>query len=789
MKYWGKKPHNIWATYIERYCPEGGLVGDPFAGSAVAAFEAVKLGRKAIAFDLNPLTAFFIEVAASEWKPKAFVTEAERIRDAAMGTEVYREHFLREMATVLNYRWADDEVEQVAIEGPEDIRSLVIAERSDRKLAASMSGLKIGSWYPTAKFPDHPSITHRFIKAAGGDTIDNLWTRRTLSLLATIFEEIRALRYKDVRLQLLSAFVQTLHLCSKMVIPRHEAANRDFSGSWGRPDYIIRRRQMEQNPVDVFWRSCGSRQGVAGMMNDIVEAFPDGIDIHDVRSTKRIRRSADINYGAVDIADMGDFIRPQSLHFVITDPPYAGLIRYLPLSMVWLAWLVKVDAKYKPDLKAEITVNKTRGSRDEYRRRLRNAFEQINRALMNEGKLVVTFHHQDIREFNDFVQAVRAAGFYIEKVTHQYNRRSGESNVANPYGVSASDFYVRCVKRSDIDFAGKTESQLGTFIIQKAIEIIGLRNEPTPYGFLFQGLWPELLQAGYTHPKDSSDEILKFLKANEGAGKIFQRTENHDTDAGDLWWFNEPSQHISHPDRPLRDRVADSVLAHLRRRVSVKLDDVIGELFREYPNGLTPDPRTVRSVLERYAHRAGGKWKIDPAMVIAASRHSDTIASILKIGERMDVSRFVGRREQPERTSTGSTLRQLATLTALTGLRKKLERGSVDRLEMVDVVFLKPDSPEIICLWEVENSTNFGSAIYRGSNAPHDVPKFMVVPDDREAELLAFVDPLFVDSFNRHGWRYLTYSDVTKMAGYSKPSLAELLKTSKALSGGTQNGV
>lgn len=26
MKYWGKKPHNIWGTYIENYTPQNGVV-------------------------------------------------------------------------------------------------------------------------------------------------------------------------------------------------------------------------------------------------------------------------------------------------------------------------------------------------------------------------------------------------------------------------------------------------------------------------------------------------------------------------------------------------------------------------------------------------------------------------------------------------------------------------------------------------------------------------------------------------------------------------------------------
>ena len=79
MKYWGKKPHNIWGQFIERYCPPEGTVLDPFAGSAIAAFEAVKINRKVIAFDLNPLTAFIVEALASKFDEALFIEAVVKI--------------------------------------------------------------------------------------------------------------------------------------------------------------------------------------------------------------------------------------------------------------------------------------------------------------------------------------------------------------------------------------------------------------------------------------------------------------------------------------------------------------------------------------------------------------------------------------------------------------------------------------------------------------------------------------------------------------------------------------
>jgi hypothetical protein len=342
---------------------------------------------------------------------------------------------------------------------------------------------------------------------------------------------------------------------------------------------------------------------------------------------------------------------------------------------------------------------------------------------------------------------------------------------------------VRCIKRQDIDTGAKPEEQLGKFLVQKAIEIIGGRNEKTPYAFLFEALWPELLEAGYTQPNDSNDEMRKFLNLNAGPGKIFLKEASKDARIGDLWWFNDPKKYISHPDRPLQDRVADSVLSYLRRYISVKLDDVIAELFREYPNGLTPDPRTVHHFLERYAHKAQGKWKINPDTMIAATRHSDSIATILRIGVKMSLRRFVGRREQAEMSRDGVRLRDIADVPSLNSLTKTFDSACIERLEMVDAVFLKPDSPEIVCLWEVENTTNFHAAIFRGSNAPLNVPKFMVIPESRARELLNFTDPLFLQSFAANGWRYLTYADLARLAGYSAPSLDEITRVSKALGG------
>ena len=64
LKYWGKKPHNIFRKYIENYTKENEIVLDAFAGSGITPLEAVQANRKAVAIDLNPVSTFMIEILA-----------------------------------------------------------------------------------------------------------------------------------------------------------------------------------------------------------------------------------------------------------------------------------------------------------------------------------------------------------------------------------------------------------------------------------------------------------------------------------------------------------------------------------------------------------------------------------------------------------------------------------------------------------------------------------------------------------------------------------------------------
>src|SRR3990167_571340 len=69
-KYWSRKTWNVVGEFISNYSPVGGIVFDPFGGSGVTAMEALKIGRKVIISDLNPIAS---EITRLTIKPVSLI--------------------------------------------------------------------------------------------------------------------------------------------------------------------------------------------------------------------------------------------------------------------------------------------------------------------------------------------------------------------------------------------------------------------------------------------------------------------------------------------------------------------------------------------------------------------------------------------------------------------------------------------------------------------------------------------------------------------------------------------
>lgn len=770
MKYWGKKPHNIWASYIENYTPKQGVFLDPFCGSAMSALESLRLGRKTLAFDINPLSSFLLKVYTTPFDFIAFKKQALRVIESVRSHSIYEKLWAYD-GEFHNFKYDDGLIYEICKKDKS-----VYHKASSKDLAALSYADSINLKDLKLDFIDEPfldSFSANFIKQVGGNNFKYIWTKRNLIILSLIFKEILQTQDTNIKEQLLFGFIMIVHLCCKMNVPRNDGAKRKFSTSWGRSAYICAKRQMEQNPLLLFERNCFKKQGVKTALLASNDYIDKSLNFKEVSNANKQKDSKNFNlkYGVVNILKLEDYVNEKSVDFIITDPPYGGLVQYLDLSYLWLLWLKAYDKKYgNVDFNSEITINKKCDIKS-YEVRFTQALKQLHKVLKDEGKMVITFHNKDIAIWNSFMRSLRNAGFIIQKVIHQKNRRSGESVVANPYGTSGTDFYLRCVKNPHKDSSEDVRlDSLNDKIVEIAIKAIASRNEPTPYEILFDAILAHISSSGFIFSDDCDGDIKSAL--NGQIDKIFIIMQDKEIKAGNLWWFKEPNLYIKHPDIPLSQRVDKLVLYVLKEHALVSLDDMLAVVYKHFPNGLTPDESSILKSLKKFATKSSNAWIYNPNSLESkeASSHTLYISYLAKIGKKLGFDIFIGKREQSE-SIEGKALKSFANIFDLDFITDDFIR---QRALYIDILFLKEG--KIVYVFEVENSTNFIEALHRNSVLESHIEKFIVLPNKREKELLSKKEPLFIESFNGGNWKYLLYSDLDKLISQKSPKIEHFTK-------------
>lgn len=605
MKYWGKKPHNIWANYIETYTPENGIFLDPFSGSAMSAFEALIQKKKAVAFDINPLTSFIIEVFTSNFDSVKFNESVLNIVSKIKNNKNYKAMFnYRENCVVHNVKYKEDIAYEVALVTYEGTRETIKPEAIDLEVIKQSDKLELMKLYPNKDFHNSISFSESFLKNIG-KSFDKLYTRRNLYVLSEIFNEILKEQDNDIKKQLLFTFIKIVHLSTKMAVPRSKKSNRDFSTSWGRAAYIYSKKQMEMNPLLLFESAAVGKQSTTNALMDFKKRLNRNIKTQRINDVSEyqimgIAEDIDLVYGKVDIKKITKLLPEKSIDFIMTDPPYGGLVQYLDLSSIWLSWLELYDRFYIPDYSSEIIVNCVKNI-DDFEEDMKVALKNLRYVLKDEGKMLLTFNNKDLQTWKAFLKAIELSGMKIEKVIHQQNKRTGESNVSDPFGSSASDFYIRCIKSDKPYLREVSKEELDKIMLEITQDIIISRYEPTPYQILFNGVLSNMSLYNIDY-KDIDSDFNKFLEKYED--KVFITSENLDNSAGNYWWLKEIKFDVKNK-RSLTNRVNSFVNTIFEKNNKIEEFKLFEKIYKEFPNGLTPDPVTLDKIINKFTEKKG----------------------------------------------------------------------------------------------------------------------------------------------------------------------------------------
>ena len=757
-KYWARKPANVVAEYIKHYSKEGEIVLDPFAGSGVTAVEAIKLGRKAIAIDLDPMASFITKNTAAPIDTKKFEATFNEIKNKVK--EKIDSLYVTHCSKCKKERLVEATIWKKG--KPVEIRYSCDCSKGsqwkeptqkDKELLSEIERKRIPFW-----IPQNELIWNTRVNVHKGDKVSDLFTRRNLIALSIILNEINKIEDKKIKEIMRFVFTSSLAQASRMI--PFQGGFATGGASWKVRGFWLPEENFEMNAWDCFEKRFNKVKRGKEESNSLISKYNEAENFNDLKKDKNIMIKT------FNTLELDKIIPPNSVDYIFTDPPYGDAVPYLELDYMWGSWM-----GFKPSFEDEIIISDSPvrdKTEDTYEIMLRAAFRQAYNILKRGRWMTVTFHNTNIKVWNAMLRSCILAGFDLEKIIYQEPAHISSKAQLHPYASAIGDYYIR-FRKPRIDKRKKpteiNEERYKRTVLEAAKKIIAERGEPTPYTIILNGIIVELKKEGaLLSGRQNPDEVMKeflnkeftLVNVKDEKGKVI----------GKKWWLKEPSKVPYLELVPLSDRVEIAIVDVLRRKYKISFDDILKEIFIKFPNALTPERQNIKELLKEYAAPTkDGNWTLKPKVKIRESEHSKMIYYLAHIGKKLGLDVWIGLKEQG---GVYNKQRLFNLVTNKDPVFRFIPTTNLDRVKQVDVLW--HDEGRVRYEFEVENTTAITEAIVRGSNIPHDsVKRVIVIPEEREGLLFRKMkEPLLNENVNNYKWKFMFYKEVEELFNQSK---------------------
>jgi hypothetical protein len=463
-----------------------------------------------------------------------------------------------------------------------------------------------------------------------------------------------------------------------------------------------------------------------------------------------------LNQTCVDISD--DEIKPNSVDFLLTDPPFGGDVQFLELTTLWNAWLNN-DVSYED----EITINsKQNKDTDYYHNMLDSSFSEFYKKVKPGKWAVIMFHSTETEIFNSLIKAATFNGFKLEKILHQPRLRDNVEALNEALYGRVTGFFVLQFKKPKKKSEKPVEKELKSeryekIVINTAKQVIAERGEPTAQTIIRNEVRQSLQDQGGFFTLDT-EEPMEIMERN--VGNEFEKIprENEDGEIVDYEWWLASASSVKHLNEvPLTERVEEIVIDVLKSNTIASFEEIIKYVFINFDNAMTPNPPTVKEALEEYALRKNDKWKLDPAYKETQSQHDTMIYQLAKIGEKLGYDIWIGKPEQSSKIE-GTPLSSLSLDDK--NLKIPYAGKEIESIKNIDTLWIK--NGEIEYAFEVEHTTKMIESVNRGSNLDTDsVKQIFAIPEERKSLLQKRMeDPWFRKKVSEDGWKISLYDEI-----------------------------
>jgi adenine-specific DNA methylase len=410
-KYFARRPWNVFNELISHYSSPNEIVLDPFCGGGVTLVESLKLGRRTVGVDINPLATYVTKMQIKPVDLDSFRESFNEIRTIAMH-EISALYATRcencgEQATPDWIEWDEQACRILRLkynckkcgrtsEKQPSQADMRLAQEAESHLASAVKQRKL--WYPKTAIPQGDKTSS--LLNLGIKYFHELFTPRNLLALSLLLNEIEGVHDKDAREFLKFTFSSSLKWSSRQSHLRGQIVE-----GWAMHAYWIYPKSLEINVWNTFQRRFNAVLRGKKYSNGNI-----GVGLKQTRNFSDIT-NLDASCLLLSRSATRLPLPSHSVDVIITDPPYGGNVNYGELSDFWFIWMSKGKTIPK---KNEIVINRTqRKSLSEYERLLNEVFRECHRVLKPHRQLVSTFNSRDMRVVASFITAVSEAGFVL----------------------------------------------------------------------------------------------------------------------------------------------------------------------------------------------------------------------------------------------------------------------------------------------------------------------------------------------------------------------------------------
>ena len=504
--YMARKPYNVIAEIIKRFCPENGCVYDPMLGSGTTIIEASKLRRRAIGTDINLLAYKLCKASLTRWD----LPKIEELIDS----------FCRKIHEECDslYLFEDN--------GEQRVLERCHFDRCDTELIPTTYWYKVKKNDKlTGRKKDTASIEfvnqYNLYKTENLQNIDNYSlipnSRIAIGMEATVYDYFckRNILAIDKIIGVLRSYqngygYEVLELLVSSAINLIKLSDKKASSQM--PYWLPKKDVTSRNAVMIIEKKA--------------DIFKRGLKYLNEKCKYFVGENDNIILENMPAQNISIELLPnESVDLILTDPPYTDQVPYLEYNQLWykvMGW----DGFTDEVLDAELVVSDA-PSRNKDAEDFNNTFSSILKraslALKTSGYFVMFYHSFDLKSWSEILKTMEEYGLaYCGQIPSATPRKSFKT-VMTPKGTLDGNYIVVFQKKvicERYQFKGNVDDAR-KMAIECANRIISERTEVTSQDLYDCGMLKEAFEQGYlqilsTKYKTFVDVINDFFAFEDG---------------------------------------------------------------------------------------------------------------------------------------------------------------------------------------------------------------------------------------------------------------------------------